>query len=76
MEGVVKKVEKEQTQAAAEERKNKNYSQNVQKVQAAKNSFVVKLDGSVAKDTSNEPKLVIGGSITNNVDDERWKNLR
>ena len=73
---IVKKVEKEQTQAAAEERKNKSYSQNVQKVQAAKNSFVVKLDGSVAKDTNNEPKLVIGGAITSNVDDERWKGLR
>lgn len=73
---IVKKVEREQSQAAAEERKNKNYSQNVQKVQAAKNSFVVKLDGSVAKDTSNEPKLVIGGAITSNVEDERWKGLR
>lgn len=73
---IVRKVEREQAQAAAEERKNKNHVQFIQKVQSTRNSFVVKLDGSIAKDNSSEPKLVIGGVITNTNDDERWKNLR
>jgi hypothetical protein len=73
---IIGKVDKEQSQAASEERKNKQQSKFVQKVQAGQNSFVVKLDGTVAKDTNDEPKLVIGSSIIGNVDDEKWRGVR
>jgi hypothetical protein len=73
---IINKVEREQSQAASEERKNKQQSKFVQKAQSGQNSFVVKLDGTVEKDTNEEPKLIIGNSITGNVDDEKWKGIR
>jgi hypothetical protein len=73
---IISKVEREQAQAAAEERKNKQQSKFVQKAQSGQNSFVVKLDGTVEKDTNEEPKLIIGSSITGNVDDEKWRGVR
>jgi hypothetical protein len=73
---IISKVEREQSQAASEERKNKQQSKFVQKVQAGQTSFVVKLDGTVEKDTNEEPKLVIGSSISGNVDDEKWRGVR
>jgi hypothetical protein len=76
---IIKKIEHEQAQAASDERKNKNNLTSTQKVKSSNTSFVVKLDGTVAKDTNKEPKLIIGGTVSTIVNDsneDRWKDLR
>lgn len=74
IDNIVKKIDKEQARVAEEERRNKQKSQSIQKLKASQQAFVVKLDGSIAKDTSDEPKLIIGSKDV--TEDDKWNSLR
>lgn len=76
IENIIKKVEKEQRIASMEESKNKKVHF-IQKLDTKQQGFVVKLDGSIAKDTSSEPKLIIGSAVTSGkIEDDVWRKLR
>jgi hypothetical protein len=76
IESVIFKVEKEQREAAEEEKRIKQSSY----IRTAKSSgnrgIIVKLDGSVVQDNSNQPKLIIGNVVEGKIEDEQWRSLR
>ena len=76
IEVILRKVDKEQRQALEIEKSIKN-RKNIQKVEnIAKNAMVIKLDGTVEKDT-NENRLVIGSVIEEGpVQDDNWRFIR
>jgi hypothetical protein len=74
IENIVKKVEEEQIRVAEEEKMNKKKSQTIQKLKTSQQAFVVKLDGTVSQDTSDEPKLIIGSK--DEPEDDKWKSIR
>jgi len=72
---IIDKVEKEQRDAAEDERRNKQ-TRNIKSVKTGSQGFVVKIDGSVIKDESTEPKLIIGKTVTGRIEDEKWNSIR
>lgn len=75
MDSIILKVENEQRQAAFDDSKAKN-SEFIRKVKTKGPGLIVKLDGSLAQDESNEPKLIIGKAISGKIEDEEWRTLR
>ena len=75
MDSIILKVENEQRQAAFDDSKVKN-SEFIRKVKTKGPGLIVKLDGSLAQDESNEPKLIIGKAISGKIEDEEWRTLR
>lgn len=76
IEVILHKVDKEQRQALEIEKSIKS-RKNIQKVEnIAKNAMVIKLDGTVEKDT-NETRLIIGSVIEEGpVQDDNWRFIR
>lgn len=76
IEVIIRKVDKEQRQALEIEKSIKS-RKNIQKVEnISKNAMVIKLDGTVEKDT-NENRLVIGSVIeVGPVQDDNWRFIR
>lgn len=72
---IIDKVEKEQRDAAEDERRNKQ-ARNIKSVKTGSQGFVVKMDGTVIKDESTEPKLIIGKTVTGRIEDEKWNSIR
>lgn len=74
IEDLLLKVEREQSQAAEEDRRN----QTAKFVQTVYNDgLVVRLDGTVEEDISDHPKLIIGSAVTSGkIQDEQWRKLR
>ena len=75
IDNIIHKIEKEQNEAANEERKIKQASY-IRTVKTSNKGVIVKLDGSVVQDTSTHPKLIIGNMIDGRVEDEVWRNVR
>jgi len=76
IESIIFKVEKEQKEAADEEKRIKQSSYIRTAKSSVNHGMIVKLDGSVVQDTSNQPKLIIGNVVEGKIEDEQWRSLR
>jgi hypothetical protein len=72
---IVLTVEKEQRDAVNEEKKIKQASY-IRTVKTSNKGVIVKLDGTVIQDTSNQPKLIIGNMVEGKIEDEQWRSIR